>query len=187
MIHSPEQSGSVHVPTAVLLGSFALESPDRLHDLIRAARTGDPEAIRAVLNGVRRAVKAAWPEITDATLVPVPGHVPGPVQGLVMATCEEIAAIRGWRVRTDALRRTRPAPEGKAGGAREPQTEATTLAWVDSTPGSVIVLVDDVVRTASTMQACARAVRATGDERQLLSIALARAEIPGPRVPQIGQ
>jgi phosphoribosylpyrophosphate synthetase len=181
MIRSSEQTRSVHVPTAVLLGSFALDAPDRLHDLIRAARAGSPQAMLEVANGVRGANGAVWPDIADAVVVPVPRHTPGPAHGLVVATCEEIALTRGWRVVRDALVRTRPASEGKAGGARDPESEAATLTWAGSTPGSVIVLVDDVIRTGATIQACARAVRASGDGRMLLAIVLARVGIPGPR------
>lgn len=176
MIRTDGQAASVQVPTVILLGSFALDAPDRLHDLVRTARGGNPEAILEVVNGVRLAITAVWPDITDAIVAPVPRHMPGPAHGLVIAICEEIAEARGWRLVGNALRRTRPAPEGKAGGARDPESEAATIAWDASTPGPVIVLVDDVVRTGATMNACVMAVRATGDARRLLAIALARTE-----------
>ena len=174
MIRSASRSAPVHVPTAVLLGSFALDAHDRLHDLIRTARSGDPGAIAEVLRGVRRAITGVWPEITDAVVAPVPRHVPGPANGLVMATCEAIAEARGWRLVGNALQRTSPAPEGKAGGRRDLEREAGTLTWDGSTAGPVIVLVDDVVRTGTTLNACVKAMRDTGDERALLAIALAR-------------
>ena len=177
MIRRTHRLAPVDVPTAVLLGSFGLNGPDRLHDLIRTARAGRRGAIEEILGGVRRAITTMWPEIVGATLVPVPRHVPGPAHALIMATCEEIARARGWHVAGDALRRTRPASEGKAGGPRDAESEATTLAWSGSVPGTAIILVDDVVRSGATMQACARAVRASGDQRRVLAIALAKVEI----------
>jgi phosphoribosylpyrophosphate synthetase len=177
VIRRTPQQAPVDVPTAVLLGSFELDEPDRFHDLIRTARAGRPGAIEEILGGVRRAITTVWPEIIGAILVPVPRHVPGPAHALIMATCEEIARARAWQIAGDALRRTRPASEGKAGGPRDAESEATTLAWLGSVPGTAIILVDDVVRSGATIRACARAVRATGDQRRLLAVALARVEI----------
>lgn len=177
MIRRTPQLAPVDVPTAVLLGSFELNKPDRLHDLIRTARAGRPGAIEEILGGVRRAIRTVWPEIIVATLVPVPRHVPGPAHALIMATCEEIARARAWHIAGDALRRTRPASEGKAGGPRDAESEATTLAWIASVPGTAIILVDDVVRSGATIEACVRAVRASGDKRRVLAITLAKVEI----------
>ena len=178
MIRSADPSRRVDVPTAVLLGSFVLGTTDHLHELIRAARGGTPAAMRKITEAIRRTSGGVWPEITDAVVVPVPRHVPGPAHRLVMATCAEVGRTRRWPVATDALLRTRSASEGKAGGARDPEAEANTLTWIASTPGSVIVLVDDVLRSGATIQACAMAVRASGDQRTLLALALARAETP---------
>jgi phosphoribosylpyrophosphate synthetase len=179
VIPSAEQPGSLHLPTAVLLGSFSLEAPDQLHDLVRSARSGSPEAALEVRSRVRSAIRVVWPDITDATLVPVPRHVPGSAHSLVVAICDEIARARNWLIAGDALRRIEPAPEGKAGGERDVESEATTVTWTRSRPGGVVVLVDDVIRTGATLQACVRAVRASGDGRTLLAVALAQAEIPG--------
>jgi hypothetical protein len=174
-------SASGDVATTTLLGSFALDTPDRLHDLIRMARAGSPEAVAEVVRGVQDAITAVWPEITAATVVPVPRHVPGPAHELVVTTCQAIVNARGWSLDSDALRRTIPSPEAKAGGRRDPETEAATLTWDRATLGRVIVLVDDVIRTGATIQSCVRVVRATGDERLVLAIALARARDLRPR------
>jgi phosphoribosylpyrophosphate synthetase len=158
-----------------VLGSFPVGGADGLHELIRAARAGDPAAISDVLDHVRRAAPTVWPEIAAGVVVAVPGHLPGPAHPLLAAVSEEIAAVRGWRHVVGALRRHSPAPEGKAGGARAPAAEASTLEWRRPERGRAIILVDDVVRTGATLQGCARCIRVAGDERTVVAIALAAA------------
>lgn len=140
---------------------------------MRAARAGDRAATAEVIDRVRRAALVAWPEIHSAVVVAVPGHRPGPANRLNLAVAGELAAIRGWRHVRDGLRRRRAVPEAKAGGPRDPSTDAATLEWVPAGRDDAIVLLDDVIRTGLTLQACAASIRAAGDRRRLVALAIA--------------
>jgi hypothetical protein len=168
------------IPVRILLGSFSIGAADELHDLVRAAHGGSPEAVSAVIECVRPAARSVWPHITEAFVVPVPGHLPGPVHPLLQAVSAEIATARGWH-QSDVLRRRSPGPEAKAGGDRDPEAEATTLEVRRPTSPAAIVLVDDVVRTGASLRACVGAIRATGDGRVVVAVVLAAAtgEAPG--------
>jgi len=161
------------VPIAILLGTITGASDDRLHDLIRAARTGDAAALSTVIDRVRLVAREIWPDIRSAEVAGVPGHRPGPVNPLVLAVTHELAGIRGWDHAPGALQRIRPAPEAKVAGSRDPQAEAATLEWVRANRGAAIVLVDDVLRSGSTLRACATAIHATGERRPIFAIAIA--------------
>ena len=166
----------VSVPTRVLLGSFSADRLDPLHDLLRAARTGDESALCAVLDRARNAAVAPWPGVDGAVVVAVPAHLPGPANPLVVAVADAVADVDRWEHRRDALRRIRPGPEGKSADARDARdawAEATTLVWAPAPGGTAIVLVDDVVRTGTTLAACLLAIRAAGDLRPVLAAVLA--------------
>ena len=163
------------VPTAIVLGSFQLARASSLHRLIRAARTGDPTAIGTVVDRLGQAIGSIWPTITDGVLVPVPGHLPASDVPLVRIASSEIATRRGWVYAEGALRRRRPAPAAKTGPVRDRCTEIESLRWIAPERGQTIVLVDDVVRSGATLRVCAEAIRAAGDRRQIVAIALAAA------------
>jgi phosphoribosylpyrophosphate synthetase len=161
------------VPTRILLGSFSADRADQLHDLLRVARAGDADAMSAILDRLRSAAPSVWPGIDGAVVLAVPGHLPGPANPLVLAVADDLAAARGWDHRRDALRRVRPSPQAKSGAARDAAAEAETLVWVPAPGGTAIVLIDDVIRTGATLAACATAIRAAGDPRQVVAIVLA--------------
>jgi predicted amidophosphoribosyltransferase len=173
------RSTPIDVPTRIVVGTLSIDAVDGRHALIRAARNGDRAAVDNVLAQVRDAAPLMWAAITDAVVIPVPPHKPEPSHHpLLQAVAREVALARRWHEAPDALRRVRPAPEGKAGGARAPVSEARTLEWRRPHLGRVIVLVDDVVRTGATLRACASAIRRHGDRRQVVAIVLAATDAP---------
>lgn len=159
----------------VILGSFDASRLEPLHLLIRAARAGEPAAVREVLVGVRARVKSAWPTIAQATVVPVPGHRPGRTPPLVIAAARLIAESRGWTYAGDTLRRRRRTAEAKTGPTRYAEAEVASLQWAPHGGIDTIVLVDDVLRTGTSIHVCRDAIRATGDERPVVAITLASA------------
>lgn len=162
------------VPTDIVLGVFDPTRSDPLHDVIRAARLGQPDAVRLVMHELRSAVPSTWGSIVGV-VVPVPGHLPGPANRLVSAAARHIADLRGWTCADDALERRLPSTEGKGSTMRDVRAESETLAWRPARDGDTIVLVDDVVRTGSTLAACVDAIRRAGDDRPIVAIVLAAA------------
>lgn len=162
------------IPTCIVLGVFDPTGSDGLHDVIRAARLGRADAVRLVMLELRSAVPSTWLSI-DGIVVPVPGHLPGPANRLVSAAARRIADLHGWNHAHDALVRRLPSTEGKRAGLRDVRTESETLAWSPAPSGDTIVLVDDVVRTGSTLAACVHAIRRAGDDRPVFTIVMAAA------------
>ena len=165
------------VPTQILLGSFSADRTEPLHDLLRAARAGDANAMWEVLERVRNATAPAWLAIDDAVLVAVPGHAPGPANPLVLAVADALAVAHDWDHQRDALRRVRLGPEGKTGAERDATAESSTIEWKPVRGRAAIVLVDDVIRTGTTLDACLMAIRATGDLRPVFAMVIAARRI----------
>lgn len=174
--HGPNPAA---VATRILLGTFSADLADPLHALVRAARAGDPTALSDVIDRIRLVAWTAWPEIVSAVIVAVPGHRPGPANRLLLEVADELAVIRGWNHVRDALRRCRPAAEAKAGDPRDASADATTLEWVPARGGAAIILLDDVVRTGTTLRACAESIRVAGDRRRLVALAVAARSADG--------
>lgn len=168
--HEPNPAA---VATRVLLGTFSADFADPLHALVRAARAGDRTALSEVVDRIRLVAWTIWPEIESAVIVGVPGHRPGPTNRLILEVAGELAVIRGWTHVRNRLRRCRSATEAKVGGPRDASADATTLEWVPAPGGAAIILLDDVVRTGTTLRACAASIRVAGDRRRLVALAVA--------------
>jgi ComF family protein len=107
----------------------------------------------------------------DSVLVPVPLHRArlwrrGFNQSAIVA--RELSRRTGLSVSVDALRRTRPTPPLKGMGMR--QRRRTVAGAFRANPaflarGRTIVLVDDVMTTGSTANACARVLKRAGAAR----------------------
>ena len=158
----------------ILLGSFPIGDPGGLHRSIREARRGDPGALDALLDDVRRAAREAWPDVSDGLVVPVPGHLAGGATALVRSIAVAIADTRGWQLAPDGLVRVHDVAEAKSAGLRM-ESESTSLEWHGDERGDVVVLVDDVMRSGATIQACLAAIRTAGDGRPVVAVAVAEA------------
>jgi predicted amidophosphoribosyltransferase len=159
---------------SVLLGSFDVQGADPLHDLLRAARMGADEAVAVVLGRVRERATALLLEVDDGVIVTVPSHLPDARQPLLEEVAGVLAATRGWARADGALRRCSQAPEAKTAPVRDAAAEIESLEWRPPA-GKTIVLLDDVVRSGISLQVCAQAIRATGDRRPVVGLALALA------------
>lgn len=143
---------------------FLRDVPDPRHDLLRAFRAGDPEAVAQVLARVRLAVAphAARLFAPGTIGVAVPGHRAGSVNApcalLIGALAAEFPDLLPG---PGVLIRVRDAPEAKTGDRRDPVAETATLGWqARLVPAGVhrVLLVDDALRSGGTLAAAAMAV-----------------------------
>ncbi len=106
---------------------------------------------------------------SDALLVPVPLHrrrlwSRGFNQSAIVA--RELSRRTGIPVAVDALRRTRAAPPLKGMGMRQRRrTVAGAFRSTMDLRGQTVILVDDVLTTGSTANACARVLKRAGAGR----------------------
>jgi ComF family protein len=105
----------------------------------------------------------------NALLVPVPLHrrrlwSRGFNQSAIVA--RELSRRTGVPVAVDALRRIRPTPPLKGMGMRQRRrTVAGAFRANAELRGRTVILVDDVLTTGSTANACARVLKRAGAER----------------------
>jgi hypothetical protein len=170
---------------------FPVGGPSPVHDLARAFHAGDPAALERVVEIVESALRAqdaTLPATAPAGVVVVPGHLPGTVTANCLALAARLAADAGWPApATAALERIAPAPEARSSVTRAPEAEAATLRWhPDRLPRKgVIILLDDVVRSGSTLQAAVLAAPPALAGR-LQPLAVFRADVMGPEASEPG-
>ncbi len=161
-------------PEVVSFSSFARAGASPLHDLARAFRAGDPEALASVLALAGPALDR-WFDATPApgasasgsvpvvVAIPLPGHLAGSLNEPCLALLHALAATRPRLVPVPGLlARIADAPEAKLAPppplARLPSEEAETLAWrPDLLPADLasapILLLDDIVRSGASLLA----------------------------------
>jgi ComF family protein len=145
-----------------------LPSADGLNPLAAAIQDLKYRRHRAVASTFGRLLAAHYPFTDDALLVPVPLHTSrlrtrGFNQALLLARA--LGRSRGLPVASRALARIRATtaqPGLSAADRRRNLRGAFVVRQPDAVRDRAVVLVDDVLTTGATADACARALRAAG-------------------------
>jgi hypothetical protein len=137
-------------------GSFRRDRPSELHELARAARSGDPAALEAMAALVEGALTREAPELLtarDVALVPMAGHRAATASGPAAQLAERLGAGHpAWRIGVGPVRLA-DAPLARDADTRDPRAEASTIRWHEVTGDGPVVIVDDVVRSGASLEA----------------------------------